>query len=87
MNAILNGTGWGESPAVELKYPEWMSEPYFDSSNWDRNYNDARIAEAIGRERKNHRYNEKHRKFTRNSIIGFVGTVLMLMLIGTLIGG
>lgn len=86
MNALLNGTGWGEAPTVELKYPEWMSGTYMDPTRQKENLTDAKANQAIGRSRRKARIAAYHKRNSKMCLVGLTATVALLVIVGTIWG-
>lgn len=80
MNPLLNGTGWGEISGRELKIPYFMTPEWKETERKIREAEAARVAAAIGKERRKLRKAEQQRRNFRIGTIVVVGIFAFLVL-------
>lgn len=80
MNPLLNGTSWGELPGRELKIPYFMTPEWKETERKIEEAAAARVAAAVGRERRKLRRAEQQRKNFRIGAAVTVGVFAFLVL-------
>lgn len=79
MNPLLNGTGWGEISGRELKIPYFMTPEWKETERKIEEAEQARVAAAVGKERRKLRKAEQQRRDFR------VGTAVTVSIFALLV--
>lgn len=80
MNPILNATGWGELPEKEIDIPFFMTAEYRRTERRIAEAEQARVAAAVGKERRKLRKAEQQRRDFRVGTAVTVGIFALLVL-------
>lgn len=80
MNPILNATGWGELPEKEVNVPFFMTSEYRRTERRIKEAEAARVAAAVGKERRKLRREEQQRRDFRIGTAVVIGIFAFLVL-------
>lgn len=80
MNPLLNGTGWGELSGRELKIPYFMTPEWKETERKIKEAEAARVAAAVGKERRKLRREEQQRRNFRIGTAVVIGIFAFLVL-------
>lgn len=80
MNPLLSGTGWGEAPKRELNIPYFMTPEWKETERKIKEAEAARVAAAVGKERRKLRREEQQRKNFRFGVAVTIGIFAFLVL-------
>lgn len=80
MNVLLSGTGWGELPEKEVDVPFFMTSEYRRTERRIEEAEAARVAAAVGKERRKLRREEQQRRNFRIGTAVAIGIFAFLVL-------